>query len=113
MRRQIKDYLEDAASAKMAAEELRRENAALRKRWTTCTAVPDERSLMEQTVLQRPEILAPPAMLICCGLRCLPGLTPYILGWMATMRGAALGTLTLMPCAKPSVFVMPAGLRCM
>lgn len=31
MRRQIKDYLEDAASAKMAAEELRRENAALRK----------------------------------------------------------------------------------
>ena len=26
MRRQIKDYLEDAASAKMAAEELRREN---------------------------------------------------------------------------------------
>ncbi len=32
MRRQIKDYLEDAASAKMAAEELRRENAALRRR---------------------------------------------------------------------------------
>ena len=32
MRRQIKDYLEDAASAKMAAEELRRENAALRKK---------------------------------------------------------------------------------
>lgn len=31
MRRQIKDYLEDAASAKMAAEELRRENASLRK----------------------------------------------------------------------------------
>lgn len=31
MRRQIKDYLEDAASAKMAAEELRRENNALRK----------------------------------------------------------------------------------
>ena len=61
MRRQIKDYLEDAASAKMAAEEARRD----------------------------------------------------ILGWMATMRGAALGTLTLMPCAKPSVFVMPAGLRCM
>ena len=28
----IKDYLEDAASAKMAAEELRRENAALRKK---------------------------------------------------------------------------------
>lgn len=32
MRRQIKDYLEDAASAKMSAEELRRENAALQKR---------------------------------------------------------------------------------
>ena len=32
MRRHIKDYLEDAASAKMAAEELRRENAALRKK---------------------------------------------------------------------------------
>ena len=32
MRRQIKDYLEDAASAKMSAEELRRENAALRRR---------------------------------------------------------------------------------
>ena len=32
MRRQIKDYLEDAASAKMAAEELRRDNAALRQR---------------------------------------------------------------------------------
>ena len=32
MRRQIKDYLEDAASAKMAAEELRRDNVALRKR---------------------------------------------------------------------------------
>ena len=31
MRRQIKNYLEDAASAKMAAEELRRENDALRK----------------------------------------------------------------------------------
>lgn len=31
MRRQIKDYLEDAASAKMAAEELRRENNALRR----------------------------------------------------------------------------------
>ena len=31
MRRQI-NYLEDAASAKMAAEELRRENAALRKK---------------------------------------------------------------------------------
>ena len=32
MRRQIKDYLEDAASAKMAAEEARRENAALKRR---------------------------------------------------------------------------------
>ena len=36
MRRQIKDYLEDAASAKMAAEELRREarreNASLKRR---------------------------------------------------------------------------------
>lgn len=32
MRRQIKDYLEDAASAKMAAEELRRENTLLRNR---------------------------------------------------------------------------------
>ena len=32
MRRQIKDYLEDAASAKMAAEELRREVASQRKR---------------------------------------------------------------------------------
>ena len=32
MRRQIKDYLEDAASAKMAAEELRRDNVALRKK---------------------------------------------------------------------------------
>ena len=31
MRRQIKNYLEDAASAKMAAEELRRENDVLRK----------------------------------------------------------------------------------
>ena len=31
MRRQIKDYLEDAARAKMAAEELRRENASLRR----------------------------------------------------------------------------------
>ena len=32
MRRQIKDYLEDAAIAKMAAEELRREVASQRKR---------------------------------------------------------------------------------
>lgn len=32
MRSQIKDYLEDAASAKMAAEELRRENTTLRRR---------------------------------------------------------------------------------
>ncbi len=32
MRRQIKDYLEDAASAKMAAEELRRQNAAMKRR---------------------------------------------------------------------------------
>ena len=32
MRRQIKDYMEDAASAKMAAEELRREVASQRKR---------------------------------------------------------------------------------
>ena len=32
MRAQIKDYLEDAASAKMAAEELRRDNVALRKK---------------------------------------------------------------------------------
>lgn len=32
MRRQIKDYLEDAASAKMAAEELRRENASMKRR---------------------------------------------------------------------------------
>ena len=32
MRRQTKDYLEDAASAKMAAEELRREVASQRKR---------------------------------------------------------------------------------
>ena len=32
MRRQIKDYLEDAASAKMAAEEARRENASLKRR---------------------------------------------------------------------------------
>ena len=32
MRAQIKDYLEDAASAKMAAEEVRRENAALKRR---------------------------------------------------------------------------------
>lgn len=31
MRRQIKNYLEDAASAKMAAEELRRENDSLRR----------------------------------------------------------------------------------
>ena len=32
MRRQIKDYLEDAASAKMAAEEARRENVSLKRR---------------------------------------------------------------------------------
>ena len=32
MRRQIKNYLEDAASAKMAAEEVRRENASLKRR---------------------------------------------------------------------------------
>lgn len=32
MRRQIKDYLEDAASAKMAAEELRRQNASMKRR---------------------------------------------------------------------------------
>ena len=32
MRRQIKDYLEDAASAKMAAEELRRKVTSQRKR---------------------------------------------------------------------------------
>ena len=32
MRRQIKNYLEDAASAKMSAEELRRENAGLSRR---------------------------------------------------------------------------------
>lgn len=32
MRRQIKDYLEDAASSKMSAEELRRENAVLKRR---------------------------------------------------------------------------------
>ena len=32
MRRQIKDDLEDAASAKMAAEEARRENASLKRR---------------------------------------------------------------------------------
>ena len=32
MRRQIKDYLEVAASAKMAAEETRRENASLKRR---------------------------------------------------------------------------------
>lgn len=55
MRRQIKDYLEDAASAKMAAEELRRENAALRKKGgRPAPPFPDERSLMEQTVLQLP-----------------------------------------------------------
>ena len=32
MRRQIKDYLEDASSAKMAAEDARRENASLKRR---------------------------------------------------------------------------------
>ena len=32
MRRQIKNYLEDAATSKMAAEELRRENASLQRR---------------------------------------------------------------------------------
>ena len=32
MRRQIKDYLEDAASAKRAPEEARRENASLKRR---------------------------------------------------------------------------------
>ena len=32
MRRQIKNYLEDAATSKMAAEELRRENASLLRR---------------------------------------------------------------------------------
>ena len=31
MRRQIKNYLEDAATSKMAAEELRRENASLQR----------------------------------------------------------------------------------
>ena len=42
MRRQIKDYLEDAASAKMAAEEARRENASLKRRSMTgsCPAWP-------------------------------------------------------------------------
>ena len=38
MRRQIKDYLEDAASAKMAAEETRRENASLN--WSAACAAP-------------------------------------------------------------------------
>ena len=32
MRRQINNYLEDAATSKMAAEELRRENASLQRR---------------------------------------------------------------------------------
>ena len=47
MRRQIKDYLEDAASAKMAAEELRRENTLLRSRLQEL-----ERLLNGRTTLQ-------------------------------------------------------------
>ena len=39
MRRQIKDYLEDAASAKMAAEEARRENVSLKMSWSAACAV--------------------------------------------------------------------------
>lgn len=59
MRRQIKDYLEDAASAKMAAEEARRENASLKRRVDEL-----ERRLRPQSVpgggrMSRPEILAP------------------------------------------------------
>ena len=68
---------------------------------------------MEQTVLQRPEILAPAGNADMLRAAVFAGADAVYLGWMATMRGAALGTLTLMPCAKPSVFVMPAGLRCM
>lgn len=47
---------------------------------------------MEQTILQRPEILAPAGNADMLRAAVFAGLTPYILGWMATMRGAALGT---------------------
>lgn len=48
MRRQIKDYLEDAASAKMAAEELRRENASLRRRIEELERLLNGRGVHEQ-----------------------------------------------------------------
>ena len=59
---------------------------------------------MEQTVLQRPEILAPAGNADMLRAAVFAGADAVYLG---------LGTLTLMPCGKPSVFVMPAGLRCM
>ena len=40
MRRQIKDYLEDAASAKMLPRSCAAKTPPCAKRWTTCTAVP-------------------------------------------------------------------------
>ena len=70
---------------------------------------------MEQTVLQRPEILAPAGNADMLRAAVFAGADAVYLGLDGYNAGRRIiSTITVpMPCAKPSVFVMPAGLRCM
>ena len=68
---------------------------------------------MEQTVLQRPEILAPAGNADMLRAAVFAGADAVYLGLDGYNARRSAGNFDLMPCAKPSVFVMPAGLRCM
>ena len=68
---------------------------------------------MEQTVLQRPEILAPAGNADMLRAAVFAGADAVYLGLDGYNARRSAGNFDPDACAKPSVFVMPAGLRCM
>ena len=98
MRAQIKDYLEDAAKAKLAAEEARREVERLRR---------------EIGYLKEKKSCRATAMPTCSAQPFLRERTPCTSGFKISMPAARRAILPPKACGRRWLFVMPGTCACM
>ena len=111
MRRQIKDYLEDAASAKMAAEEARRENASLKRRVDELERRLRRNQFPAEDELSRPEILAPAGNREMLGAAVFSGADAVYLGLTGFNARRTAGNFTPDELREAVVFCHARGVK--
>ena len=110
MRAQIKDYLEDAAKAKLAAEEARREVERLRRE---IGYLKEKKECRATAIPQGPRYWRPPAMPTCSAQPFLRERTPCTSGFKISMPAARRAILPPKACGRRWLFVMPGTCACM